>query len=274
MAQSDQWHYTDQAGQQAGPIPTDELLERLAAKQIQKSAMAWKEGMPSWLPISQIEELKITPQTAPVPPSSPTDKKKTAQKNRSDNPYQPPAQQETSTEAIPGPPETALSYQELHGGGEHDGIGRFSYWITRPLLYLILLGLPTLAANFLLEPGSALIVCTVAVLIMCVLAIRLHCLRFQNIGISAWWTLGLIVPLLNLPLYLMLSICPAGYAQTRKLDLVGKILAFFIIIVPVAIIALSILTNLGTHFIQAAEKAKENFDPKKPKQESVAPQSR
>jgi uncharacterized membrane protein YhaH (DUF805 family) len=49
--------------------------------------------------------------------------------------------------------------------------------------------------------------------------------RFQNIGMSGWWLLGLLVPLLNYWLQYRLLACPPGYVYTKKLDGWGRFLA-------------------------------------------------
>jgi hypothetical protein len=50
--------------------------------------------------------------------------------------------------------------------------------------------------------------------------------RFQNLGMSSWWVLGLLVPFLNLWLLYRCLACPAGYAGVKRLDGIGKLLAF------------------------------------------------
>lgn len=57
------------------------------------------------------------------------------------------------------------------------------------------------------------------------IAIVITVKRFQNIGMSGWWLLGLLVPLLNWWLNYRLIACPPGYVYTRKLDVIGWILA-------------------------------------------------
>ena len=71
---------------------------------------------------------------------------------------------------------------------------------------------------------SKLVLAFLAVFLL-VLIIRLHCLRFKNIGMNPWWTAALIVPVLGWGLNLMLIACPPGYAQTRQLDIPGKVLS-------------------------------------------------
>jgi len=271
MSDSHQWHYTDQSGQQTGPIPTDELLQLIAAKSIPMTAMAWKDGMANWQPASQIEELQVTP-SKPVNLPPPAIATQTKQNPAKVDPYATP--ESAKSTQLTAAPEIPLSYDELHGKEySFGGIGRLSYILLRPLLYTIIF-LPLLVGVLIFFNsdllGSGLI------LLVTILFIRLHWLRFKNIGMSPWWTFALLIPIVNLPLYLMLNICPPGYAETRKLDLAGKILAFFVIGIPVLLIVLSIIFNVSSAYANAANKAKDTIDEQKAKykKEQVQPPAR
>jgi len=267
MSEPTQWHYTDRSGKQVGPATTEELLQLIFTQTIPTSSMAWKNGMPAWKPVSQIEELQAplsTPVTAP--PVVPTIQSPSNTKTTKIDPYEAP-----KSNQLEPPPEVPLSYSELHGTQEnYDGIGRFSYILLRPLLYIIL-GVPLLIA-ILIFTGSDFISSGFLVFLI-FLFIRLHWLRFRNIGMSPWWTLALPIPIVNLPLYLMLHICPPGYSYTRKLDLAGKILAFFVIGIPLLFIVLSIIFDMSSAYADAANKAKDEIDHQKSKhkKEQVQP---
>jgi hypothetical protein len=271
MSESSQWHYTDKTGQQAGPVSTTELLSLVSSQAIDTTAMAWKEGMAGWKPLSQIEELHTAPSAAKAPVTAPEPAadarlSSTAKPSSTTDPYETPQ----STKLDP-PPEVPLSYDEMYGDTQsYDGIGRLSYIFLRPLLYLICF-IPLTACTHFLEPTFTLIALAILIILFTTLYIRLHCLRFKNIGMNPWWTLALIIPIVNLPLYLILNICPAGYAHTKKLDIAGKILAFFFIGIPILFIVLSILFDAGTAYTRAAEKAKETIDQQRNKQEKVQP---
>lgn len=282
MADTHQWHYTDKTGQQCGPAPTDDLLKLIASKDVPMSAMAWKEGMANWMPISQIPELHTKPAPAPAPktPAQEEPAKKTtahplsntantANTANTDNtpkaavdPYETPE----SAKEFDDVPEIPLSYDEIHGIEHYEGIGRLSYIVLRPLLYLILF-VPLILASIIFLGSEA--VAWGALIVVTILLIRLHCLRFKNIGMSPWWTLALMVPLLNLPLYLMLHVCPAGYAKTKKLDLTGKVLGVFLIGIPIALILLPL--DVQSTYSKAAEKAKETIEQQKQKQKKPQP---
>ncbi|MFK7909939.1 MAG: DUF4339 domain-containing protein [Akkermansiaceae bacterium] len=57
MSEQQEWLYIDQAGQQTGPIPADQLHEYVSAGHITAESQVWTEGMEEWLPASQIEGL-------------------------------------------------------------------------------------------------------------------------------------------------------------------------------------------------------------------------
>ena len=46
-------------GQQMGPVTFDKLKELFANRTINKDSLLWKQGMPSWTALQEIEELKV-----------------------------------------------------------------------------------------------------------------------------------------------------------------------------------------------------------------------
>lgn len=56
-------------------------------------------------------------------------------------------------------------------------------------------------------------------------------MRFSNLGMSRWWALALIAPVLNLWVAFRCLICPSGYAYHRKLDRSGWTIALVVAIV-------------------------------------------
>ena len=54
-------------------------------------------------------------------------------------------------------------------------------------------------------------------------------LRLINIGKSGWWCLALLIPIVNLLIFLRCLACPAGYAIHKKLDRAGKVICVLLI---------------------------------------------
>jgi uncharacterized membrane protein YhaH (DUF805 family) len=69
--------------------------------------------------------------------------------------------------------------------------------------------------------------------------------RFRNVGMTGWWFLGLLVPVLNLWLGYRLLACPAGYSARRKLDVPGKLVAVLYWGVLIAGIGLGTAVGVG-----------------------------
>jgi len=51
-----QWFY-GRSGQQNGPVPTEQLRQLVASGQVQPTDLIWKEGMASWVPATELEQL-------------------------------------------------------------------------------------------------------------------------------------------------------------------------------------------------------------------------
>ncbi len=49
--------------------------------------------------------------------------------------------------------------------------------------------------------------------------------RLHNIGMGVWWSLLMVVPVVNLFIVAKCTLCPEGYHDTEKLDAAGKIIA-------------------------------------------------
>lgn len=70
--------------------------------------------------------------------------------------------------------------------------------------------------------------------------------RFQNLGMSGFWVVGLLVPVLNVWLGFRLLAAPAGYATLRKLDGAGKFTAFLYWAAVIGVVGLSIAAAIGS----------------------------
>ena len=75
MSDINQWHYLDNAGQQAGPVTADDLQQLATTGEIHPETSVWTEGLEEWIPASQVEGLILDatpPQSTQSPqPASP-----------------------------------------------------------------------------------------------------------------------------------------------------------------------------------------------------------
>jgi len=61
-------YYISRAGQQYGPYSLEDLRNMQAQHQVDVNDLAWAEGMPAWMPLSQVLGSAPAPAAAPVPP--------------------------------------------------------------------------------------------------------------------------------------------------------------------------------------------------------------
>ncbi len=63
------WYYAKN-GHQNGPVPTEDMIDRIAMGEIAPTDLAWCEGMADWLPVSQIPQLQVAPPARAEAPAS------------------------------------------------------------------------------------------------------------------------------------------------------------------------------------------------------------
>lgn len=99
------WYYAKN-GHQNGPLPTEDMIDRIAMGEIAQSDLAWCEGMGDWLPVAEIPQLKVE---APVKAESPSQAAPVSA--AAPSPYQAPA-------AAPAP----VSHQMMPGQPVSQGL--------------------------------------------------------------------------------------------------------------------------------------------------------
>ena len=67
--------------------------------------------------------------------------------------------------------------------------------------------------------------------------------RLINVGLSGWWVLGLIVPILNIWVGFQCLAAPEGYAQHKTLDTAGKVIIGVFLGAIVLFIAIAVLAG-------------------------------
>lgn len=222
---TDVWFFSRE-GHQSGPITFAELREKADEGALRpRHDLAWTAGMPEWRPVGEIEGLfeKRVPTTVSEP---------------------------IAAEPLVASPD-AWPAHEAEQGGEWPGARRRSYLIALfvfPFLwsFLVATGIPLLQSNI----GRTLSENTVTIINILpgVVAFWYSLQRFANLGMSRFWILGNLVPILNIWLGYRSFACPAGYAHHKKMDGVGIFLAIIYWLVVAAVIAcliVSILLTMG-----------------------------
>lgn len=239
----DAWFYTRE-GERIGPLTFGDLKIRVSEGVIHpRTDMVWTVGMESWKPAGEIEGL-FERRVAEVP----------AQVAMADTPN-------PHTSGSADLESNLMSQQQ-----EWPGFGRAIYFIGSMVLGFASGAIPPLIAPY--AKGYEAFLLAVPILVF-VLAIWLGLQRLSNVGMSRWWYLGNLVPLLNFWVLYRMSVCPAGYAYHRKLDGAGIFLAILYWLGMVAMILgmISIvLVLLGTigdpqlkqQFLEGWRKAQES----------------
>ena len=219
MSESSQWHYTDKTGQQAGPVSTAELLSLVSSQAIDTTAMAWKEGMAGWQPLSQIEELNTAqfkqtsekPDVVTTPPPATLDAPTPEPAPQTIDPYEAPS---TSLED-----DDAYGLNQANGYG---GIGRLAYFLISILVGVITQGVTMALGGEQIEPNISYMILAGSVIFSMFLAFA----RLKNIGMSRWWYLANFVPILNIFISVWIMSRQEGWVETRQLDTAGKVIAW------------------------------------------------
>lgn len=227
---TDGWFYTAN-GERIGPVGIGHLRELAEEKKLHpRLDLCWTKGMDEWLPAGEIDGL--------------------FEKKRSENTEQSQSS-ETSQVGASKRSEGELKLELLNA--KWPGASRRVYLFAIWVLPALLVGGVALLGQFFLNPEDAadaklLTIASVgAGLLMLGIIILVSVQRFDNLGMSGWWILGHMVPLLNLWVGYRAVCCPAGYEFHRKMDGIGIFLAilyglpmilFMIMIVLVIILLL------------------------------------
>ena len=125
------WFYVD-AGQQAGPVPDEQLDEFVRTGKVRRDTLVWREGMPNWQPYSQARPEGIQP-PAPVAPPPP-----------------PIAGTIPPMGTAPGQPMYQPPYQAYQPGVEY-GVAYAGFWIrfVAKIIDAIIMRIVTLPLEFL-----------------------------------------------------------------------------------------------------------------------------
>lgn len=225
----DAWFFT-RNGEQLGPVSLADLRVKASNRELDpRHDMVWRSGMAEWKPAGEVDGLFERRETSPV---------STEQTMApSSNPYD---------SSIDETSESLLARET-----EWPGVKRFGY-IVGSILLGVLCGIAPMVLSPVILPtlGEANTVWAVGGVqaLFILLSIALAGKRFLNLGMTAWWLLGMPVPFLNWWLGYRLFACPPGYAMHRKMDGIGVFLAivyWLSLIAAVALLALFVLAMFG-----------------------------
>lgn len=123
----------------------------------------------------------------------------------------------------------------------YGGIPRSAYFFGMLGLGVVNLGVVAVGQA---DPGGALLA-FIVIIVLIVPSFVLVVKRLQNIGMSGWWSLLILVPIANLFVGLRCVMCPEGYQDTKQLDTAGKVIGGTFIGVLVTILLVVIIASLA-----------------------------
>ena len=200
-----EWFVTHE-DKQFGPVSIDDLKFEVERGELNpRLDRLWKSGMEDWIPAGELEGL-----------FEKNDEAKAAEEAKE------------TTGNFSGYVSGDTQEDIERAKGKPPGAGRWAFFFFTyifPVLWGvgIGLGLPLLEGKLSADILNYLPLVLLFVPISLMIAVTLQ--RFQNLGMSRMWFLGMFVPILSLWVYYRTLACPPGYAEHKKLDVLGWILA-------------------------------------------------
>ncbi|NJM38590.1 MAG: DUF4339 domain-containing protein [Akkermansiaceae bacterium] len=233
---SGDWFYS-RNGERLGPATFDELRQMAANGRLNpRLDLAWKNGMNEWIPTGEIKGLFER-----VAPAKDTE------------PLAPPA---ASFRSDPfGHGETSMGR-----AADWPGTGRGAYFFIL-FIFPLLLGVGYFFAKdfvaAIVGPIQVQYVPYVLTLLVGLLILAASVSRFTNLGMSRAWILGYLVPLLGIWLGYRAFACPPGYAQMKKMDGIGFLLAliYWFLTIASILVPLGLMSGMFGSFITQEQKA-------------------
>ena len=219
--QQQQWFFST-GGERFGPVGFDYLLEMAQGGRLDpRNDLVWSTSLNDWEPAGEVEGLF---------------ERRAVRK------------EDGSTDAGHAFAQTGTHESVPIPKAVFPGTGRIGYLMGTLVLPVALaigwhFAIPFLKPHVPEEYAAYLPVVAFPLALLMVLATQVK--RFQNVGMTGWWLFGLLVPVLNLWLGFRSLACPAGYAQQRKLDGPGMLLAFLYWGAILGGLGLSIATMVG-----------------------------
>lgn len=211
-----EWFVTHE-GKQFGPVSFDDMIfEKERGELDPRLDMVWKSGMADWIPAGDVEGLFKR-----------NDDAKSAEDAK--------AAANNFTGYMPGETEEERKLIK----GNWPGVGRGSFFFFTCIFPFLWMFGVVFAMSFLegkISPDIQILIPLALVLVPFTLLIAVTLKRFQNLGMSRVWFLGLFVPFLSMWVKYRTFACPPGYAQNKKLDGLGWVLAILYWLPSIAVL--------------------------------------
>jgi uncharacterized membrane protein YhaH (DUF805 family) len=111
----------------------------------------------------------------------------------------------------------AAELEMSRDSSEYDGFNRMQYF-----LFSLGIGVANLMLTMVFaDTPSVAMICMLAAIVA---SVYIVVMRLKNVGSSAWWILGFIVPLLNIYVGVMCLAFPPGYQSHKQLDTAAKVI--------------------------------------------------
>ena len=131
------------------------------------------------------------------------------------------------TRSLPGrAPAHAPAGQPRQAPKEYGGIGRGMYFLGMIGANAVSLIAQVIGQSIVVQGarGLGVIVILLGSIVALVVSFVLVVKRLNNVGMSGWWSLLLLVPIANLIIGVRCLVCQEGYQDTKKLDTTGKVI--------------------------------------------------
>jgi hypothetical protein len=206
----DVWFYS-RDGQRLGPLSLAELRAKVLAGELNpRLDLVWTQGMTDWQPAGEIDALferrMQQPPTITIP------------------------------QLVPGDESVGELMRQVDDWPGTSRRGYLAANILLPILWNVaIIFVPALVGTSL-EPVLLQQITLGGSLLLCIILIYYGLQRLANLGMSRWWYLGYLVPLLNLWIGYRCFACPAGYAYHKTMDGIGIALAIIYWLLLLALI--------------------------------------
>lgn len=223
--EKDEW-YLSQKGETTGPMSFVELQQQAQAGKIEPRVdLVMGGGLETWTSAAEVEGLFKRGGDEEEGGEEASDKKRMS---------------EPLAASADFDEEDEVKVYDLPGANR---LGYFAGVFILPtvLMVALIMGLATVAETAGEQIAAFLPLLFLAPIIV---AFVVTVKRFQNLAMSGWWILGLMVPILQWWLSYRLFACPPGYAYTKRLDGLGWFLAVIFWLVIVGSFAMTIYSGM------------------------------